>query len=126
VALDQIRERRARGKQRSKDIFEPLHDQLVKARTEISACERANSVNFDFWNKLNTSGRVNEIPSRLHRPLRDFYSETIPNYEAAWKTVNEQAVQSVLESYSAKFGVAQSAAELGFEAFHRFQSGIAF
>src|SRR6266404_255020 len=84
---------------RSKHIFEPLHAQLSAARIQILACQRANAINLDFWRHLNESGRIKKIPSRLHRPFRDFYSDTFPNYEVAWNTVNAQAVQDLLEPY---------------------------
>lgn len=102
--LDRIRERRATRKERSKNIFEPLHAQLTRSHSQVADCERAHALDYNFWNQLQESGSIKAIPARLHRPLRELYSVLIPNYEAAWRAVNEQAVQALLEPWANRIG----------------------
>jgi hypothetical protein len=125
--LDFLRNRRTTRKERSKNIFEPLHGQLSRARVEIVACVRADSIDRNFWNQLNETGRVNEIPRPMQVLLREFLSDIIPNYEAAWRAVNEQGVQEVLEPWSKKIGTAYAQGETAyFPKYYRFLSAEKF
>jgi hypothetical protein len=99
VALDHFRERRNLNKRRSKDIFEPLHAQLAATRNQILACQPADAANLAFWHQLNESALINEIPARLHRPLRDYFSETVPNYTAESDSAVERQADKRANSF---------------------------
>ena len=125
--LDRIRDRRGARKEQSKSIFEPLHVQLSKARNEVAVCERAHSIDRNFWNQLNETGRLNEIPSSVQLLLRELFSDIIPNYEAAWRAVNENGVQEVLEPWAKKVGMDHTRGEIPrFPKWYRFLSADEF
>jgi hypothetical protein len=103
-SLDRIKERRTKKRERSRNIFEPLHTQLTEARSQITNFERPNALSYDFWHKLNLPRNMMAIPSDLQQPLRELYSDTVPNYEASWKAVNEHGVEQLLTPWTTKFG----------------------
>lgn len=102
--LDRIREGRTKRKERSRDIFEPLHAQLSEARTQITDFERPGALSYDFWHQLNMPRRMMAIPPALQQPLRELFSDIIPAYEASWKAVNEHGVEQILTPWTLKLG----------------------
>jgi hypothetical protein len=125
--LDRIREWRTKRKDRSRDIFEPLYAQLSEARTQITNFERPDALNYDFWHQLNQPRRIVAIPPALQQPLREFYSDIVPNYEASWIAVNEHGVEQILTPWTLKLGTAPDLSNIQrFPKYYRFLTSPEF
>lgn len=87
----------------SREIYEPLYQNLSQALDQVALCERANAIDASFLRGLDQSGRINVVPERIQRPMRELYCDVVPCYEQAWRSVNESELQRLLEEWQRQF-----------------------
>ncbi len=83
-------EKRAEKKRLSDQLYMPLRQQLAEAEPAIRTFQRALSVNGEVWQKARATGIADKVGRSIKDQLRELYERTLPDYDAAWKALNEE------------------------------------
>jgi hypothetical protein len=108
--LLRLGDRRKSLKERSSEIYVPMHHQLFNALEEVTRYQRPNSADPNSWKNIEASGIAKGIPRRLRNEIADVYVNAIPEFDLAWKNLNSSdgtywGTTELLRSYDEKFGV---------------------
>lgn len=103
-AIERWRERRAFSRNRSRDIFQPIHEQFVEVLTEIEAHQRPNHLNRAFWQSLKASNLIDVLRPDLRSRLEDIYENLAPRYDTLWRSLNGTEVPKLMTHLGERYG----------------------
>jgi hypothetical protein len=88
--LKRREERRERRKKLPTELYVPTRQQLSDAEPAIRSFQRAHAINNEIWKKARATGIAQKLGRLLGEQLRTLYEGTVPEYDAAWKALNEE------------------------------------
>jgi hypothetical protein len=91
-------------KQRSTEIFEPIHGHFIAALIEIQEGERASHLDGEFWCRLKSTDRVKVIKPDLRRQLTDIYETFGPRHDLAWREMNDDGLRTFMTHLAIRYG----------------------
>lgn len=95
-------EKRAERKRLSDQLYVPFRQQLAGAGKSIRMFQRPLTVNPETWNAPRDAGITDKLDRRLRAQLAALYEDTLPNYDKAWKVLNEE-MRTMGEGWDAKY-----------------------
>lgn len=109
-ALLRLTDRRKACRDRSREIYVPLHKQLFEALKQIELSDRALAVDPHFWSDLEATGLAKGVQRSLRKNVAHLYSTLVPEFESAWMALNESdgsshGIRELLSGYDESLGV---------------------
>jgi hypothetical protein len=104
--LLRLTDRRKANRDRSREIYIPLHQQLFEALKQVEHSERPHGVDPNFWSDLEASGLAKGIRRSLRKKIAYLYSTAFPEFEKAWMALNgSDGISKLLTNYDESVGV---------------------
>jgi hypothetical protein len=105
-----LTDRRKALRDRSRQIYVPLHDQLFRALKQVEEFDRPLAIDLNFWKSLEASGLSNGVRASLRKKISHLYAYVLPEFESAWMALNESdgsshGMRELLVRYEEKLGV---------------------
>lgn len=108
--LLRLTDRRKAFRDRSREVYVPLHKQLFEALKQVEKSDRAHAVDPHFWSDLEASGLAKGVRRSLRKRVAYLYSTLLPEFESAWMAFNESdgsshGIRELLSGYDESLGV---------------------